>query len=675
MALAAIRRVARNPQLRMLMAACTAYYIGAFSYFVLLITFAFAAGGAAAVGAATLLAALPAGLVGLLAAPLTTSAHPQLHLAIGIGCRGLAMVAIIVAVLSGAPVSVVLVLVTVDSVASAAVRPLHGALVIRLSGTAAEGAAGNAVTSSLVSAIALAGPALAGLAFEFLGVAWAFALPATVFAAGVVAALLIRMPRADDFRTRAPAPGRSARSQVRLLGAGFRGIIASRPASAATVLFAVNVIVLGVWYVACASVADDRLHLGADGVATIMTVDAAGGLLGALATLSIVGRRGLARVLCGALLGLAVVFASLGATTSSAVGLAAAAGLGAAGAVAYAIAPTLVQRSVARATMVPAVATLQGLYPVGIAAGAIIAPLLIGPFGVPATLGIVGGAAGLISLLAWPRLRHADELSSDEAAKLGVIRATTMLAPLPALALEQLARAATRLTLPAGCEVIRQGDRGDRFYMIAAGVADVAVDGRRTATLGPGGSFGEIALLDDVPRSSTVTAREDLDLIAVERAEFLSALSDDSASGGRLGQIARTRMATLPVAERLVELNRDTTLSSRAACELLAPQPPMAAMRAEELRQLADSARVLVAADGAVIIREGDYGDTYYVILDGAAQVYEGDLMIRELRPGDGFGELAILRDVPRTATVRALGSTTLLAVDREAFQRAGQTG
>lgn len=270
-------------------------------------------------------------------------------------------------------------------------------------------------------------------------------------------------------------------------------------------------------------------------------------------------------------------------------------------------------------------------------------------------------------------LRGADKLSAEDTAKLAVIRAAPMLHPLPALAVEQLARAATRLTLPAGCEVFRQGDRGDRFYVIAAGLAEVAVDGRLVATLGPGGSFGEIALLNGVPRSSTVTAREDLDLVAIDGDEFLSALSTDSVSIGRVGRIVHTRIATPPVAERLVELTRDT-LSDQDACDLLALRPPMASIDTAALGELADAARVLAAADGALITREGDYGDTYYVILNGAAKVYDGDTEIRDLRPGDGFGELAILRDVPRTATVRAFGDTTLLAVDREAFQRARQS-
>ncbi|MEB3968261.1 cyclic nucleotide-binding domain-containing protein [Mycobacterium ulcerans] len=80
---------------------------------------------------------------------------------------------------------------------------------------------------------------------------------------------------------------------------------------------------------------------------------------------------------------------------------------------------------------------------------------------------------------------------------------------------------------------------------------------------------------------------------------------------------------------------------------------------------------MLAAPDGALITCEGDHGDTYYVILEGAAQVLDDDTAVHHLGPGEGFGEQAILRDVPRTATVRAVGDTTLVAVDREAFQRA----
>ncbi len=100
--------------------------------------------------------------------------------------------------------------------------------------------------------------------------------------------------------------------------------------------------------------------------------------------------------------------------------------------------------------------------------------------------------------------------------------------------------------------MIQQGDPGDRFYMIAAGLADVAVDGRRVGTLGPGGSFGEIALLRDVPRSATVTAGEDLDLVVVDRADFLGAMSGGPETGGRVSRAALERLETPPVEDYLV---------------------------------------------------------------------------------------------------------------------------
>ncbi len=677
MGLAPTISFARNRQLRALMAAWAAFYIGLFAHFALAVVYVFSAGGASAVGAVTVLAVLPGGLVGPLAATLATNRRPQLHLAIGIGARGLVMVATIIAALSGASVSVMLALVAVDSLMSAAVRPLHGALVVRLADTAAEAAAANAATSSLVSAGALIGPALAGVALGLSGIGWAFVLPAAAFAVGAAAALRIMPPRNDDepeaIGTR-PSRG-SMRSHLRAVGAGFRAIAASRPAAAGTTLFVVNMTLAGVWYVGSASVANDQVGLGERGVTTVMTVFGAGGLLGALATLSIVGRRGLAGVLAGAMLGWGITLAAIGAIRLPVPGLALAAGVGAASAVTLAVAPTLVQRCVTRTAMAPAVASLQSLSLVGIAAGATIAPILIRSVGLTATLAIVGGSAVVITLLAWPQLRRADALSTEDAARLAVIRATPMLAPLPALALEQLARAATRLTVPAGCEVIRQGDHGDRFYMIAAGLANVTVDGRHVAILGPGGSFGEIALLHDVERSATVTARDVLDLVTVDRAEFLGALSADSVASVRFGGVVRTRLATPPVQERLVEVDRDTALAGRSVTELLAPQPPLATVGDGALRELADTAWALAAPDGALIIREGDYGHTYYVILDGAADVLEGDTLVRTLGPGDGFGERAILGVVPSTATVRAMGHTTLVAIDRETFERARQTG
>ena len=119
--------------------------------------------------------------------------------------------------------------------------------------------------------------------------------------------------------------------------------------------------------------------------------------------------------------------------------------------------------------------------------------------------------------------------------------------PLPSPALEGLARSVERIHAPAGEVIVHQGDTGDHYYAIAAGDVDVATDGRTVATLSRGDGFGEIALLRDVPRTATVTARSDVTLYALEREPFLVALT---------GHAPSSRAAEEIVGERVPELAR-----------------------------------------------------------------------------------------------------------------------
>ena len=136
----------------------------------------------------------------------------------------------------------------------------------------------------------------------------------------------------------------------------------------------------------------------------------------------------------------------------------------------------------------------------------------------------------MLVIPAWPVLRRLDRGSDVPVRRLERLRAIPFLAPLPEATLEQLARAVSEEQMKAGDEIVRQGEPGDRFYVIDSGSVEVLVDGQPTASLGAGDYFGEIALLRDVPRTATVRAREDGLLLTLTHDAFVPAVSGYSPS-------------------------------------------------------------------------------------------------------------------------------------------------
>ncbi len=101
-----------------------------------------------------------------------------------------------------------------------------------------------------------------------------------------------------------------------------------------------------------------------------------------------------------------------------------------------------------------------------------------------------------------------------------VLARTPLLAGLERGELEQLARSFRERTFPAGSAVTREGEAGVGFFVIVEGTANVSVGGEPRGTLGPGDSFGELALIDEGPRAATITATSDLRCMALSAWEF-----------------------------------------------------------------------------------------------------------------------------------------------------------
>ncbi len=155
------------------------------------------------------------------------------------------------------------------------------------------------------------------------------------------------------------------------------------------------------------------------------------------------------------------------------------------------------------------------------------APVLVLALGLRGALLVVGVTLPAMMLLRWRALARLEASAPVPEDEYRLLRGLPMFAPLPIARLEELAMRATHVRRPAGETIIREGEPGDRFYVIAAGEVDVTEGGRFRRTEPAGDCFGEIALLRAVPRTATVVARTDVDLLALERDEFLAAITGD----------------------------------------------------------------------------------------------------------------------------------------------------
>ncbi|XP_055335196.1 cAMP-dependent protein kinase regulatory subunit-like isoform X2 [Paramacrobiotus metropolitanus] len=200
-----------------------------------------------------------------------------------------------------------------------------------------------------------------------------------------------------------------------------------------------------------------------------------------------------------------------------------------------------------------------------------------------------------------------------------------------------------------GDMIIKQGDEGDNFYVIESGEVDIIVNGKLVNTIGEGGSFGELALIYGTPRAASIVARsEHVRLFGLDRDTYRKIL---------MGNTMRKR--------KMYE-------------DFLSRVPILKNLDKWELLTVADALEVLPKYnDGDIVIRQGQKGDDFFIIIEGNAVVLqhpEGkeneEVVVGKLGPADYFGEIALLYDKPRAATVRADGILKCVKLDRPRFER-----
>jgi predicted MFS family arabinose efflux permease len=458
---------------------------------------------------------VPSAVVAPFAATLADRGRRERVLVLVSTVRGIATgIAGIVVALNG-PVLIVYALAALSTVAATLYLPAHSALLPSLCRTGHELASANVVRGLLDSVATLIGPLLAAVLLEFTDVAAVFALASGASLAA--AALLLRLRY--DAAPRPPAP-----RGVHLIAdaaEGIRAVVRNRDLALLNGLVIAQTFTRGALTVFVVVVALDLLRTGEPGVGTLTAAIGAGAVTGSVAASLVVASRRLARLfgIGIALWGLPIALIPLFPREGVAFALLACVGF--ANALVDFGLYTLMARLAADDVLARVFGVQESLVSLTVGLGALVASLLIDLTSVGVAMVAVGALCPILVVAAWRRLRNPDRNVGELDKQIGMLHSVPMFQPLPLPAIEQLARGLEPVDVPARQAVFRQGDRGDCFYVIEMGTADVVGDGRLVATLGPGDGFGEIALLRRVPRTATVRAATDLQLQALTCDRFL----------------------------------------------------------------------------------------------------------------------------------------------------------
>ncbi|KAI8332812.1 cyclic nucleotide-binding-like protein [Chlamydoabsidia padenii] len=197
-----------------------------------------------------------------------------------------------------------------------------------------------------------------------------------------------------------------------------------------------------------------------------------------------------------------------------------------------------------------------------------------------------------------------------------------------------------------GDVIIEQGGVGDYFYIVESGTFDCLINNQRVVSYEAGGSFGELALMYNAPRAATIVATSSSVVWALDRVTFRTILMEHTNRKRRLYE------------------------------SFLEEVPLLKSLKSYERHKIADALESVYFDDGDLVIKQGDVGDQFYIIESGNAVFYKLDQdgvqqEVNQAGRGAYFGELALLNDSPRAATVVASGGRLKCAtLGKKAFTR-----
>ena len=554
--------VLRNPDLRRMALAYLGFSVLEYGTWVALLVYAYDASGPAAVGLVAFGQLVPAAFFAPLVNSLGDRYRRDRLLVAGYAALALTTLAVGVAMLAGLPAALVYLVAVAYSCSLTIARPLQAALIPSYADTAQEVTAGNAVSTVIDGLGVLIGPLLAGLLLIAGQPGQVFVIGAVLVAVSTVLAYRLRPHQPDaavvhaaDARASESAtigdigaasymarPASSAPAQPSLFE-GIRQVSRDTDQRVLVVMLGARYVMIGALDVLLVLLAIEVLDIGGSGAGYLTAAAGLGGVLGGALTILLVGRGRLSPWLAfgAAVFGLGLLLTSVAPSTSAAAGMMVVCGISLA--IVDVAGRTLLQRIVPHEVLAGVFGLVEGFAMAGLAIGSILPSILVSRIGLSGTFVVIAAILPIGAVVAWVRLGRAERRIRVPTQEIRLLRALPLFAPLPGPALEAAARALAPVLRGAGAQVIRQGDVGDRYYVIERGRLSVSQDGRELRQLERGDAFGEIALMRAVPRTATVTALTDVELQALDRDSFLLAITGTFEARATADRIAEEHLA------------------------------------------------------------------------------------------------------------------------------------
>ncbi|HYW29564.1 MAG TPA: MFS transporter [Gaiellales bacterium] len=533
----AFHEVFASRGLRRVQLALAGSVVGDWAFGIALSVYAFEANGAAAVGLLLLGRWTAAALAAPFTAVLADRYRRRTVMMASDAIRAALIAVAAVTVWSSGPSGVVYAMAVLTMVVSTAFQPAQTALLPSLTSTPDQLTAANVVTSTIESVGTFVGPALGGLLLVWVGIGTVMAIDAVSFVWSLL--MLSGIPRGE-----APERGEEAPQFLTEVGDGFRAVGQNRRIQVIIGLYGAQTFVSGALTVLVVVMALQLLGMGQSGVGTLNAAVGIGGVVGSVVTAALVGRGRLAANFAAGLIAWGVPIALIAVFTRSGFAFAMLLIVGVGNVLVDVAALTMLQRVAADEVLGRVFGVMEAVLSITVGIGAAVTPLVIDAVGVRGALLATGAVLPVLVVITWPLLSRADP-GALQPERVQLMRGVPFLAPLDEPVLERIGTLLEPVPATAGTAVFQQGDRGDRFYLIERGDVAVERDGAVIARLGPGGYFGEIALVQDVPRTATVRPLTDCSLLALDRDEFIAAVTGHAPSREAADAVISTRLGTL----------------------------------------------------------------------------------------------------------------------------------